>query len=205
MLHVGKKLDVNQGPPHGKQNSHLKGKFSTTPFHERHIYDFLLSGGFSTSAKKNPTKPLITILRYCGIEIILILQIHTLHKTAQMKLKILGFATAQSYHSSVLPGLVFYQRVSLWCRDNSALLCMHMNAFHQTHSAPVLSSGEMDDWDRLEVRPGQAGVQNFLYLNDEEEEEEDGEEVEQGQEGRKVTVRNTHKHDAAVVNIDTYV
>lgn len=48
----------------------------------------------------------------------------------------------------------------------------------------------MDDWDRLEVRPGHAAVQNVLYLNDEEEEEEDGEEVEQGQEGRKVTVRN---------------
>lgn len=52
-----------------------------------------------------------------------------------------------------------------------------------------LSSGDVDDWDRLEVRPGHAGVQNVLYLNDEEEEEEDGEEVEQGQEGRKVTVR----------------
>ncbi|TKS76558.1 SPRY domain-containing protein 3 [Collichthys lucidus] len=50
--------------------------------------------------------------------------------------------------------------------------------------------GDVDDWDRLEVRPGHAGVQNFLYLNDEEEEEEeeDGEEIEQGQEGRKVTV-----------------
>ncbi|XP_037628992.1 SPRY domain-containing protein 3-like [Sebastes umbrosus] len=49
--------------------------------------------------------------------------------------------------------------------------------------------GDVDDWDRLDVRPGHAGVQNVLYLNDdEEEEEEDGEEVEQGQEGRKVTV-----------------
>lgn len=48
--------------------------------------------------------------------------------------------------------------------------------------------GDMDDWDRLEVRPGHAGVQNVLYLNDEEEEEEDGEEVEQEQEGKKVTV-----------------
>ncbi|XP_051280194.1 SPRY domain-containing protein 3 [Dicentrarchus labrax] len=48
--------------------------------------------------------------------------------------------------------------------------------------------GDVDDWDRLEVRPGHAGVQNVLYLNDEEEEEEDGEEVEQGQEGRKVMV-----------------
>ncbi|XP_022618947.1 SPRY domain-containing protein 3-like [Seriola dumerili] len=48
--------------------------------------------------------------------------------------------------------------------------------------------GDMDDWERLEVRPGHAGVQNVLYLNDEEEEEEDGEEAEQGQEGRKVTV-----------------
>ncbi|XP_067449389.1 SPRY domain-containing protein 3 isoform X2 [Thunnus thynnus] len=49
--------------------------------------------------------------------------------------------------------------------------------------------GDMDDWDRrLEVRPGQAGVQNLFYLNDEEEEEEDGEEVERGEEGRKVTV-----------------
>lgn len=48
----------------------------------------------------------------------------------------------------------------------------------------------MDDW--LEVRPGQAGVQNSMYLQDEEEEEEeDGEELEQGQEGRKVTVRNS--------------
>ncbi len=52
-----------------------------------------------------------------------------------------------------------------------------------------LSPGDVDDWDRLEVRPGHAGVENVLYLNDEEEEEEDGEEVEQGQEGRKVTVR----------------
>ncbi|XP_068454152.1 SPRY domain-containing protein 3-like isoform X2 [Clinocottus analis] len=51
--------------------------------------------------------------------------------------------------------------------------------------------GDVDDWDRLEVRPGRAGVQNVLYLNaeeEEEEEEEDGEEVEQGQEGRNVTV-----------------
>ncbi|XP_068589425.1 SPRY domain-containing protein 3-like [Cebidichthys violaceus] len=51
--------------------------------------------------------------------------------------------------------------------------------------------GDMDDWDRLEVHPGHAGVQNVLYLNDDEEEgeeEEDGEEVEQGQEGRNVTV-----------------
>ncbi|XP_029361547.1 SPRY domain-containing protein 3 isoform X1 [Echeneis naucrates] len=48
--------------------------------------------------------------------------------------------------------------------------------------------GDMDDWDQLDVRPGQAGVQNVLYLNNEEEDEEDGEEVEQGQEGRKVTV-----------------
>ncbi|XP_041654821.1 SPRY domain-containing protein 3 isoform X1 [Cheilinus undulatus] len=53
--------------------------------------------------------------------------------------------------------------------------------------------GDMDDW--LEVRPGHAAVQNVLYLNDEdedeeeeEEEEEDGEEADQGQEGRKVTV-----------------
>ncbi|XP_074537394.1 SPRY domain-containing protein 3 [Halichoeres trimaculatus] len=51
--------------------------------------------------------------------------------------------------------------------------------------------GDMDDW--LEIRPGHAGVQNVLYLNDEEEEdeeeeEEDGEEADQGQEGRKVTV-----------------
>ncbi|KAM9855917.1 SPRY domain-containing protein 3 [Aulostomus maculatus] len=48
--------------------------------------------------------------------------------------------------------------------------------------------GDADDWDRLEVRAGQAGVQNSLYLNDDEEEEEDGEEMEHGQEGRKVTV-----------------
>nr|XP_046253830.1 SPRY domain-containing protein 3 isoform X1 [Scatophagus argus]XP_046253831.1 SPRY domain-containing protein 3 isoform X1 [Scatophagus argus] len=48
--------------------------------------------------------------------------------------------------------------------------------------------GDMDDWDRLEVHSGHAGIQNILYLNEEEEEEEDGEEVEQGQEGRKVTV-----------------
>uniref|UniRef100_UPI0037E87901 SPRY domain-containing protein 3 n=1 Tax=Semicossyphus pulcher TaxID=241346 RepID=UPI0037E87901 len=50
--------------------------------------------------------------------------------------------------------------------------------------------GDMDDW--LDVRPGPAGVQNVLYLNDEEEEdeeeEEEGEEADQGQEGRKVTV-----------------
>ncbi|XP_069382431.1 SPRY domain-containing protein 3 isoform X2 [Paralichthys olivaceus] len=52
--------------------------------------------------------------------------------------------------------------------------------------------GDVDDWDRPEVRPGPAGVQNVLYLNEEEEEEEeeeeDGEEAEQGQEGRKVMV-----------------
>ncbi|XP_053173256.1 SPRY domain-containing protein 3 [Scomber japonicus] len=51
--------------------------------------------------------------------------------------------------------------------------------------------GEMDDWDRLEVRSGQAAVQNVVYFNDEEEEEEeeeDGDEVEQGEEGRKVMV-----------------
>ncbi|XP_031700612.1 SPRY domain-containing protein 3-like isoform X1 [Anarrhichthys ocellatus] len=53
--------------------------------------------------------------------------------------------------------------------------------------------GDVGDWDRMEVRPGHAGVQNVLYLNDdeeeeEEEEEEDGEDVEQGQEGRNVTV-----------------
>ncbi|XP_051805260.1 SPRY domain-containing protein 3 [Acanthochromis polyacanthus] len=51
--------------------------------------------------------------------------------------------------------------------------------------------GDVDDWERLEVRPAHAAVQNVLYLNDEEEEEEeeeDGEEVEQEQEGRKVTV-----------------
>lgn len=48
--------------------------------------------------------------------------------------------------------------------------------------------GDVDDWDRLEVRQGRAGVQNILYLDDEEEEEEDGEEGEQGQEARKVTV-----------------
>nr|XP_020442250.1 SPRY domain-containing protein 3-like isoform X2 [Monopterus albus] len=46
--------------------------------------------------------------------------------------------------------------------------------------------GDMDDWDRLEVCSDHACVQNVLYLNNEEEEEEDGEEVEQGQEGRKV-------------------
>lgn len=49
--------------------------------------------------------------------------------------------------------------------------------------------GDVDEWDQLEVRAGHAGVQNVLYLNDEdEEEEEDGEEAEPGQEGRKVTV-----------------
>ncbi|TNN33945.1 hypothetical protein EYF80_055889 [Liparis tanakae] len=48
-----------------------------------------------------------------------------------------------------------------------------------------VQSGDVDDWDSLEVRPGHPGVQNVLYLNDEEE--EDGEEIEQGQEGRNVT------------------
>lgn len=67
----------------------------------------------------------------------------------------------------------------------------------------VWSPGDTDEWDRLEVRSSNAGVQNVLYLNDEEEEEEDGEQVEQGQEGRKVTVRNTHKHDTAVLTIAT--
>ncbi|XP_060914162.1 SPRY domain-containing protein 3 [Labrus mixtus] len=51
--------------------------------------------------------------------------------------------------------------------------------------------GDMEDW--LEIRQGRAGVQNVLYLNDdeedeEEEEEEDGEEADQGQGGKKVTV-----------------
>lgn len=60
----------------------------------------------------------------------------------------------------------------------------------------------MDDWDRLEVRPGHAGVQNVLYLNDEEEEEEeDGEEAEQGQDVRKVTVRNASRRNTAVLTI----
>ena len=57
----------------------------------------------------------------------------------------------------------------------------------------------MDDWDRLEVRPGHAGVQNVLYLNDEEE--EDGEEAEQGQDVRKVTVRNASRRNTAVLTI----
>ncbi|XP_034393038.1 SPRY domain-containing protein 3-like isoform X1 [Cyclopterus lumpus] len=56
--------------------------------------------------------------------------------------------------------------------------CCHYTVTH--------SRGDIDDWDRLEVRPGHAGVQNVLYLNDDEE--EDGEELEQGQEGRNVTV-----------------
>nr|XP_020510560.1 LOW QUALITY PROTEIN: SPRY domain-containing protein 3-like [Labrus bergylta] len=52
--------------------------------------------------------------------------------------------------------------------------------------------GDMEDW--LEIRQGRAGVQNVLYLNDdndedeEEEEEENGEEADQGQGGKKVTV-----------------
>jgi len=62
----------------------------------------------------------------------------------------------------------------------------------------VLSSGDVDDWDRLEVRQGRAGVQNILYLDDEEEEEEDGEEGEQGQEARKVTVRRKKQHIAVL-------
>lgn len=57
----------------------------------------------------------------------------------------------------------------------------------------------MDDWDRLEVRPGHAGVQNVLYLNDEEE--EDGEEAEQGQDVRKVAVRNASRRNTAVLTI----
>lgn len=83
-----------------------------------------------------------------------------------------------------------------------ALLRVHVKAFHSDTRCSVLSSGDIDDWERPEVRPGHAGVQNVLYLNDEEEEEEeDGEEVEQGQEGRKVTVRSTHKHNTAVLTI----
>ncbi|XP_020510560.2 SPRY domain-containing protein 3 [Labrus bergylta] len=52
--------------------------------------------------------------------------------------------------------------------------------------------GDMEDW--LEIRQGRAGVQNVLYLNDdndedeEEGEEENGEEADQGQGGKKVTV-----------------
>lgn len=76
-------------------------------------------------------------------------------------------------------------------------------ARHSFILSSVLSSGDRDDWDRLEVRPGHGGIQNVLYLNDEEEEEEDGEEVEQGQEGRKVTVRSIH--NTAVSHRDTYL
>ncbi|KAM9341970.1 SPRY domain-containing protein 3 [Pholidichthys leucotaenia] len=48
---------------------------------------------------------------------------------------------------------------------------------------------DVDDWDRLEVHAGHVGVQNVLYLNNEEDEEEEaGEEGEQEQEARKVTV-----------------
>lgn len=63
----------------------------------------------------------------------------------------------------------------------------------------ILSLGDIDDRDQPPVHPGHAGIQNLLYLTEEEkgeeeevedEEDEDGEEVEQGQEGRKVTVRN---------------
>lgn len=70
----------------------------------------------------------------------------------------------------------------------------------------ALSSGDTDDWDRLDIRPGHASVQNVLYLNDEAEEEEgeegeDGEEAgEQEQEGRKVTVRNSFKHNTTLFN-----
>lgn len=76
--------------------------------------------------------------------------------------------------------------INMFCCPTALLTHEHNNI-----PCSVLSSGDVDDWERLEVRPGHAGVQNVLYLNDEEEEEEeDGEEVEQGQEGRKVTVRN---------------
>lgn len=68
----------------------------------------------------------------------------------------------------------------------------------------ALSSGDTDDWDRLDIRPGHASVQNVLYLNDEEEEEEEGEDGveagEQEQEGRKVTVRNSFKHNTTLFN-----
>ncbi|KAG5282573.1 hypothetical protein AALO_G00057490 [Alosa alosa] len=46
---------------------------------------------------------------------------------------------------------------------------------------------ELDEWEALEVRPKQGHVQNFVYLNDEDE-EEDGDDPEQDQEGRKVMV-----------------
>lgn len=49
----------------------------------------------------------------------------------------------------------------------------------------------MDDWNQLEVSLGHRGIQNFLYLNDAEE-EGDGEEVEQGQDGRRVMVSKIH-------------
>ncbi|CAN9515249.1 unnamed protein product [Ophioblennius macclurei] len=56
----------------------------------------------------------------------------------------------------------------------------------------ILEGGDpVDDWDQVEMGPDHTGVQNFLYLNDEneeEEEEEDGEEAEQEQKGRRVTV-----------------
>lgn len=73
-------------------------------------------------------------------------------------------------------------------------LCSAHERLTSNTLSSVLSSGDVDDWEQLEVRPSHAGVQNVLYLNDEEEEEEDGEEVEQGQEGRKVTVRNIHEN-----------
>ncbi|XP_056130087.1 SPRY domain-containing protein 3 [Lampris incognitus] len=47
---------------------------------------------------------------------------------------------------------------------------------------------DMDDWEQLEVCPRQGGIQNVLYLNDEEEEEEGSNELEHGRQGRKVTV-----------------
>lgn len=58
----------------------------------------------------------------------------------------------------------------------------------QVLSAGETSSGETRDWEQLDVHLSHQGVQNLLYLNDEdeEEEEEEGEEVEQ--QGRKVTV-----------------
>lgn len=51
-----------------------------------------------------------------------------------------------------------------------------------------MSSGETRDWEQLDVHLGHQGVQNLLYLKDEEEEEEEEEGQEVEQQGRKVTV-----------------
>lgn len=54
------------------------------------------------------------------------------------------------------------------------------------------SSGDIDDLEPLEDKQVNPSVQNVLYLIDDEDEQEDGEEMEPGQDVRKVTVSDLY-------------